>query len=371
MRHRLIHALLTLAVVIFSANQPAFGGGTPIGQIDTVEGEVTVQRSDDQKVKGRAGLSLYPGDLVTTGEGGMVLFSFQKERQFRLGEGAQMSVDELSGTEVEDDKISMRLVLGYLWSKIQKIGKKPGGLVLHTPTAVMGIRGTEFDTVVSLDGTSAVAVDEGSVEVEAEDKKIVVDKGRMTEVEADKRPSPPVQAMARERRNWKGWRQKRVKKLLDELPQRAPMFRKRFETAVDRFTKFTERLNESSENLSRAMDKVRQAKRQRNRQKFRKAARHLREQVDRFKKMAAGFRKGMNRVRVMGRTSHQVEKFAARNQERFSSQEFATIESNLAVISRKREALKSVIRPTITTIKETFKALRELRGEIKGARGPA
>ncbi|MBW2192697.1 MAG: FecR domain-containing protein [Deltaproteobacteria bacterium] len=35
--------------------------------------------------------------------------------------------------------------------------------MIHTPTAVVGVRGTEFDTVVAEDSSSAIAVDEGSV----------------------------------------------------------------------------------------------------------------------------------------------------------------------------------------------------------------
>lgn len=140
MRCRFSAILLTLTVlIVFNVHQPAIGSETPIGKIDKVEGEVTVTRSDGQEMMGSVDFSLLPGDQITTGKDAMVRFSFQEGGQFRLGEKAQMSVDELSGPEVEEDEPILQLVLGYLWSRIQKIKGQPGRLALHTPTAIIGV----------------------------------------------------------------------------------------------------------------------------------------------------------------------------------------------------------------------------------------
>ena len=189
----------------------------------------------------------------------------------------------------------------------------------------------------------------------------------MTQVEVDVKPTPPVLAVPREKRDWKGWRKKRMKMFFKKLPQMAPKFRKRFERGVDRFSTFTAKIKTNSAQITRTIDKVRQARRDRDRRMFSQSTRQLKGQINRFKKMVAGFRKGLNRVRVIGRTSHRVEEFVAKNRGRFSDQELAAIEPDLAVISQKRVQLRDVIRTTIGEIKRTFRDLRKLRQEIKRA----
>jgi len=159
-----------------------------------------------------------------------------------------------------------------------------------------------------------------------------------------------------------------MKMFFKKLPQMAPKFRMRFEKGVDRFSTFTAKIKATSDQITGTIEKVRQARRDRDRRMFSQSTRQLKGQVNRFKKMVAGFRKGLNRVRVIGRTSHRVEKFVEKNRGRFSDQELAAIEPDLAVISQKRVQLRDVIRTTIGEIKRTFRDLRKLRQEIKGAR---
>ena len=361
--------LLVVALVIsITTSQQVNGEEIPVGKIDKIEGEVTILRTDGKEIAGEVGLSLFPGDQITTGERGMVWFSLQQGGQFRLGEEAQASIDELSASEEEDDQPTLRLVLGYLWSKIRKLKGKPPSLVLHTPTVIVGVRSTEFDTVVSLDGTSVITVDEGSVEVEAEDEKIILEKGRMAEVEAEVKPAAPIQAIPKEKRDWQAWRKKRIKKLLENLPQKAPKFRKRFEMAVTLSMKFTSRIKEASDRINEAIEKIRQAKRDKDRKKAVQLMRRLRERVQSFKVMVDKFRRTFNRLRVMGRLSHRVEKFVAKNKEHFSDQDLAVIESNLAIISQKRKQLKEIFQQTVFKIRQTFRELRELKKEIKRKR---
>lgn len=235
-------ALLTLAMItFFMTGGQAAGEEIPIGKIDKIKGPVNVTRSDGREIKASEGLSIFPGDQVVTGKGGMVWFSFQQGNQFKLSEESQVSIDELSGRDSEDSQPVLRLALGYLWSRIQKFTGGTRRTVLHTPTAVIGVRGTEFDSVVSLDGTSVVAVDEGSVEVEAEEEKAILDQGKMTQMEVGVKPSAPVQATPKEKRDWQAWRRERVKGLFKHLPVMAPKFRKRFERGTDRFTGFTDK----------------------------------------------------------------------------------------------------------------------------------
>ncbi len=259
--------LMPAMLIVFTVTSLVAGEETPVGEITEISGYVTVTGSDGRKVDGRKGLPLFPGDQLLTAKSSTVAFSLQQGSIFRLGEEAQVSIDELSSPDMEDAQPILRLALGYLWSKIQSLTGKTTAPVLHTPTAVIGVRGTEFDTVVSMDGTSIVAVDEGAVEVEAEDEKALVNEGRMTQTEVGAKPTAPVSAIPKEKRDWQAWRKQRVKMLFKNLPRMAPKYRKRFETNVNRCTRFAGRVRESSDRVLQGIENVKQARRERDRRK--------------------------------------------------------------------------------------------------------
>jgi hypothetical protein len=360
--------LVLLTLFLFMTPNPIPGDETPVGQVEKVKRPVHIIPGDGQEIIGRNGLPLFPGDQIVTGKGGVVWFSLEKGGEFRLSEDSQISVDELSGPEVEDDTPLLRLALGYLWAKIGKYVGNPVGFELHSPTAVLGVRGTEFEAVVSMDGSSVFAIDEGRVEVEAEEEKIVLDQGKMIEVEMGVKPTSPMEAIPKEQRDWHAWRVRRGRVFLQRLPQMAPRVRRRFEEAVMRSTDFTARVEETSNRLSEAVAAVRRARRDRDRQRLARSLEQLRRQVQNFRGMVVRFRRGMNRVRVLARHSQRIEQFVNKNKGRFSERELATIESNLAAISQKRVQLRQNFQQTTSMIKQNFKALRELRQETQANR---
>jgi len=358
---RLSVLMLLVLLIIFMNGPSVIGEENSVGKIIEITGPVTIIRIDGQEIMARVERALFAGDQISTGIGGMVYFSFNQGEQFRLGEETQVSIDELSAVEMEDKQPVLRLALGFLWSKIRKFSERPFRTVVHTPTAVVGVRGTEFDTVVSIDGTAVVTVDEDTVELEVEDDKTLVEEGRMTQVNLGEKPIPSVQAIPKENRDWQAWRKNRIVMLLKNLPRMAPKFRKRFEDASNRFAGFTAKIQKTSDDLSREMKKARQAKSQRNRKAYVQSLRHIKEQSLQFKKMVQKFRSGLNRVRVIGSLSHRVEGFAARNKDRYTKEERAVVRHNLGLISQERAELKTIIQQTVSKIRRTFKELREFR----------
>ncbi|MBW1799583.1 MAG: FecR domain-containing protein [Deltaproteobacteria bacterium] len=369
--HRLIILVFSLLLSTLFIGKPVQAGEINVGQIREVKQPVTVVRGDGQKVTAEEKLPLFAGDQIVTGKAGSVRFTIENGGEFRLGEESQASVDELSSRDADENPPKLRLVLGYLWSKIMKIKGGKAALEIYTPTAVAGIRGTEFETVVSLDAGTVVTVDEGSVEVSNDEASIRVDQGKMTEVELDGKPSTPVAAIPKDQRDWKAWRKKRIRRLFQNLPQTAPRFEKRFKRATFRSKRFTDKVNRQANDIRENIQKLRDAKQSRNRQAFFRVREQLRQQVPRFREMVGQFRKGLNRVRTMGRLSHRVEKFVADNKDRFSAQDLTTIESSLNVISLKRMQLRSIYRRTIQNIRQTFRELRELRQEFRRTGGTA
>ena len=141
------------------------------------------------------------------------------------------------------------------------------------------------------------------------------------------------------------------------------------EKMVFRLKKFTERVNRSGLEIKDAMEEVRMAREKKDRKRVGAALRKLKRKAQMFKRMTANFRRGMNRVRVMGRLSHRVEGFVAKNRDRFDKEELAVINSSLSVISIKRSELKGIIRQTVRSIKGIYKELRGFRKEMRKVRG--
>jgi hypothetical protein len=357
-----LSALLALLAVMTIAGQ-GLCVEAALGQIDRSEGQVLIVRSDGSESAGAPGVPLFPGDRITTGKDGRVWFTLQGGRTFRLGEEAEAALDELSSYEEEDTPV-LRLALGYLWSKAQQVMGKPVKVTIQTPTAVIGVRGTEFDTVVSMDAGSAVAVDEGSVEVEAEEERVVIDQGRMTQVEIGGKPARPVAAMPKEKRDWRAWRGERIKRLFKWLPKLAPKLRRHFDVAVARSGKFTDRVNQKAYEVREAIKKVQEARQQRDRQGARRALQTLKRRGEEFKKMVWAFRKGANRVRSMARLSRRLEGFVGKNRARFRPAQLDVIESNLLQIAQRREELKIMYRETVKNIRRTAGEVRAFRKEV-------
>jgi hypothetical protein len=336
-----------------------------LGKIERMKGEVLVKRSDGLEVRGEIGMDLYPGDQITTWKSAEVHFVLPPGRQFRLGPEAQVSIDELSSSEGEDQHPVMRLVLGYLWSKIEKLRGRKAVFDLYTPTAVLGVRGTEFETVVALDAATLVAVDDGRVAFNADGETVIVEQGKMSEVEFDGKPSLPSPTVFTQIRDWQAWREKRVEATVHKLPWMAPKLRHRFEQAAVRAEKFTEIVQERGEALRKAMQEVRAAKQDGDRSKVQTSAERLRDQAEEFKKGAARFRQAFNRFQVMSRLSIRLEIFVRENQARFEERQLAVIQAQFASIAEKREKAKESQGRSISTIREVFRELRAFREEMR------
>jgi hypothetical protein len=337
---------------------------TAIAWITTPSGNVKVVKVDGSEHAAAKDLPLYPGDMLVTGEDGRVEFTFKRGDVFNLYEDSQVSLDELSLQE-EEAQPALRLTLGHLWTRIMASVTKPFKPSFHTPTAVLGIRGTEFETVVSMDTASAVAVDEGAVSVETETASVVVAAGKATEIEADDTIVRPFTALPPKKRNWRKWRAKRQQKLIKHLPEKIPLIRRRFETAAGRYIQLAERVKAAAGQLDAEIETAKAAIARRDRRQARKSIRKINTIEKRFRKKAAGFRKGMNRLRVVGRHSVRLEKFVNNNLDRLPPDKVRTVQNELGAMRQQRGQLKQSVAEAIRTVREMGRKLRTFRQDLK------
>jgi ferric-dicitrate binding protein FerR (iron transport regulator) len=157
----IVAALLTVCLAV-----PVSASG--IAQITFQMGKAYVGASETGPWQPLAqGASLAQGQYVKTAEGGIVELTLPDRSIIRLAPETVYGIDQAVFTQKKKRrKWSARLVLGRMWSKINRsVGGLRANCDTHTPTAVVGVRGTVFNVDAGTDKSTAVSVVEGRVGV--------------------------------------------------------------------------------------------------------------------------------------------------------------------------------------------------------------
>lgn len=121
-----------------------------IGQVKISKGNVTIARGG-RSLPGEVGTRLQTGDIVRTGPDGSVGITMDDDSLLSAGPSSVLSLDRyVFDPATSQGKLDTALNKGTLAVISGRIAKQsPDGMTVRTPTAVLGVRGTEF--VVSAD----------------------------------------------------------------------------------------------------------------------------------------------------------------------------------------------------------------------------
>lgn len=151
-------------------------------------------------------IPLEQNDKIKTGSHAYVEILIDDGSLLKLEENAEMTLSELSAdSETKRIESTLSLWIGRLLSNIVKFTHARSRFAVRTPTAVMGVRGTEFVVETKDSEQTDVGVFEGAVAVGGLDKEgallkeseVLISKGKQTSVHRHKRPLPPF-AMKRQ-----------------------------------------------------------------------------------------------------------------------------------------------------------------------------
>lgn len=117
----------------------------PIGQIKTSEGAVTIERAGASR-PGKVGDRLFQTDVVSTGPDASAGITFVDDSMMSLGPDSTLALDQFSfDTTTHDGRFESSLRQGTLAVKSgQLVEQKAESMLIRTPAAVLGVRGTEF-----------------------------------------------------------------------------------------------------------------------------------------------------------------------------------------------------------------------------------
>ena len=134
-----------------------------IGPIKGLVERLDLRQNKWEKV--RRGDSILKDDRIRTGRNSRAELVFKKKIYLRASANSEMNVSGLFGDTKEQD-LDVNLIRGTLWTSVLRKLKNKSRVKIRTPVAVMGVKGTQFNTVFQpFTLQLEVIVMEGRVEV--------------------------------------------------------------------------------------------------------------------------------------------------------------------------------------------------------------
>ena len=183
-------AIIVPLVILNLGNSEA--APTPTATISSPQGEVLVQKEGSAVwIIAVAGMKLYAGDRVKTGNGTTEVVFF---------EGSVMEVNADSETLVSEmtiapntgsTSIRLKQVVGHTVNRVQKLVDSSSRYEVDTPAGSAVVRGTTFKFYVRDDGYTVIACEEGNVLFTAGGVTVQVNEGQQSSAMPGGTPSTP------------------------------------------------------------------------------------------------------------------------------------------------------------------------------------
>lgn len=165
-----------------------------IGEIEEIIGIVFVWAKGEKD-----GVEAFPNMAIKRGD---TLITQGDSRAFiRLNDGSILYVNKETTLDFEPANSSLGLNIGEIFA-IMKPQKK--SYTIQTPSALLGVIGTEFNTKVTEDKQTTLQVIKGSVYFKNETGQTVVKKKKQVEAKSDTRPVPVPITDIRTISSWTG-----------------------------------------------------------------------------------------------------------------------------------------------------------------------
>jgi len=157
-----------------------------LGQVTACTGEVELRRAKETVwAKAQLNMPVYFGDHIRTGKASKVTITFTDQSLLEIQSDTRVALNTIISPV--EKKHSVLLFFGRIWSKLRKRIVQMRGYEVQTPTAVLGVRGTEFEAASYEDGTTIVRVDSGEVVVDSETDRGVLSPNQGTQLSFDER----------------------------------------------------------------------------------------------------------------------------------------------------------------------------------------
>jgi len=186
MKKRFFIACLFSTIISLVFTQVCFAKERQLGHVSSRTGDVKVRRAK-KTVWTPAELSMpvYFGDHIRTWENSRVTITLVDRSSLEIHSNTHIALNTI--VSPIDKKNSALLFFGRILNKVRKTIVQMKGYEVQTPTAVLGVRGTEFEIASYEDGTMIVRVDSGKVTVDSETDRRTLCSNQGTQLSFDAR----------------------------------------------------------------------------------------------------------------------------------------------------------------------------------------
>jgi hypothetical protein len=138
-------------IIVFTLLLPLLAGpasGQGVGSISGAEPTAEIGRAGTW-TPAEAGAPVQVGDILRTGRPGRLSVVFQDDSVVTIGEGSELVINEqVFAPEQGTVRTALQLVQGKIRSLVSEYYQgRQGGFEVKTPTALAGVRGTDFVVV--------------------------------------------------------------------------------------------------------------------------------------------------------------------------------------------------------------------------------
>ncbi|MFW5640148.1 MAG: FecR family protein [Thermodesulfobacteriota bacterium] len=146
------------------------GNGSPIGEVQLVQGEVAVFHADEPETgyQVTSGIPLFKGDILVTGKKGKVSLKLNDGSILTLATETRLVLNEsiYDPEESENRSSFIGLGVGKIRCWVQKLtGFRRSEFQVKTKTAIVGVRGSDFIVEATDDYTRVTTLDDTRLEV--------------------------------------------------------------------------------------------------------------------------------------------------------------------------------------------------------------
>lgn len=162
-----IAMLFAACFLMLAIAAPVYADTARVAKVEKVTGTVNVKKAGGTKAyKAFAGMSLNKGDQISTGPASSVILSIvDHEDEITMGENTEIYLSQLQEA-VGGKQTGIQVASGSAYVKVKSLTNQTDQFHVETPTAIMGVRGTQFlFTFDPTTGRSGVVVASGVVEV--------------------------------------------------------------------------------------------------------------------------------------------------------------------------------------------------------------
>ncbi|MBI5938554.1 MAG: tetratricopeptide repeat protein [Betaproteobacteria bacterium] len=139
------------------------------------------------------------GNFIRTGPHGRAALLLADRSQIRMNENTVLEVKEVAGSARTAGQTKLRQLIGRTWVQSKVV---PKAMHWEMPTAVAGIRGTDWEAEVFPDGRSVLTVLSGEVDVANDHGRVLLKAGEQAQAAPGKPPIKQFVLNARERVQW-------------------------------------------------------------------------------------------------------------------------------------------------------------------------